>query len=145
MSRVFITAALALGTIAGALLVGGYASAGGDPPSQTPTYTTAQAARGSETYTKTCFVCHGANLDDGQFASPLKGPAFRQKWGGQGLDALFTIMTTQMPPDNPGGLGAATYADVLAFILSKNNVAPSPDRELPADMDALKGMLTPQE
>jgi S-disulfanyl-L-cysteine oxidoreductase SoxD len=108
-----------------------------------PTFTSAQAQRGQETYIAQCAQCHGDNLDNGQFAVPLKGPAFRQHWGGKGLDGPFEFMAQNMPPTNPGDLSAATYADVLAFILSKNGVAPG-TMELPADSEALKGMAAPQ-
>jgi mono/diheme cytochrome c family protein len=108
-----------------------------------PTFTSAQAQRGQETYIAQCAQCHGDNLDNGEFAVPLKGPAFRQHWGGRGLDAPFEFMVQNMPPTNPGGLSAATYADVLAFILSKNGVA-SGTTELPGDSAALKGMASPQ-
>jgi mono/diheme cytochrome c family protein len=108
-----------------------------------PTYTAAQAKRGEATYMGVCIECHGANLDDGQFAVPLKGPAFKNHWAGQGLDGPFNVMMTQMPPSNPGGLGANVYADVLAYILSKNGVAPG-SAELPADADALKALAAPK-
>lgn len=108
-----------------------------------PTYTGAQAQRGEQVYVAQCAQCHGDSLDNGQFASPLKGPAFRQQWGGQGLDAPFAFMSANMPPTNPGGLPVATYADVMAFILSKNGVAPGTS-ELPTDMDALKAMAAPK-
>ena len=38
-----------------------------------PTYTPAQATQGKQAYEKACSACHGANLDDGEFAPPLKG------------------------------------------------------------------------
>lgn len=108
-----------------------------------PSYTAAQAQRGAAIYVVECASCHGENLDDGQFALPLKGPAFRQRWGAKGLDGPFTVMTQQMPPTNPGGLGPAAYADVLAFVLSKNGVAAT-TTELPADASLLKGMAAPR-
>ena len=108
-----------------------------------PSYTAEQARRGGETYANECASCHGKHLDDGQFAVPLSGPAFKGHWGGGGLDGPFTVMTTMMPPSNPGGLGAPVYADVLAFILSNNGIAPS-DRELPYDTDKLQGLAAPK-
>lgn len=126
-----------------ALVVGvsGYALGAGvlKPPS----YTAAQATRGEATYVAACAQCHGMNLDDGQFAVPLKGPAFRNHWGGGGLDGPFNVMTTKMPPSNPGELPVETYADLLAFILSKNGV-PSGDSELPADATELEQMAAPR-
>ena len=108
-----------------------------------PSFTVDQARRGGETYANECAACHGMHLDDGQFAVPLSGPAFKAHWGSGGLDGPFTVMTTMMPPSNPGGLGAPTYADLLAFVLSNNGVAPS-NNELPYDLEKLKGLAAPK-
>ena len=48
-----------------------------------PTYTSGQAALGKQTYDGACAACHGGNLDDGEFAPPLKGVDFRLRWGGK--------------------------------------------------------------
>ena len=107
------------------------------------TFSAAQAQRGAAAYADNCAACHGDHLDDGQFAAPLKGPTFTAHFGSGGLDGPFNIMLTQMPPSNPGSLGAAVYADVLAYILSENGVDTSAT-DLPADADRLKGMATPR-
>jgi mono/diheme cytochrome c family protein len=109
----------------------------------TPTYTGAQAKRGEMIYMNNCVACHGDHLDNGEFGPPLAGPAFVQHWGGKGLDEPFTLISTTMPPDNPGGLGGATYADVMAFILRENGIASSAT-ELPSDLATLKGMAAPK-
>jgi mono/diheme cytochrome c family protein len=108
----------------------------------TPPFTADQAARGEAVYKAQCASCHGDHLDDGQFAAALKGPAFKAKWAGKTLDEAFVLMLTQMPPTDPGSLGAKAYADVLAFILARNGVAPS-GGELPADAAALKTLTIP--
>ena len=54
-----------------------------------PTYTSSQAAQGKQAYEKACAACHGTNLDDGEFAPPLKGVDFRLRWGGKPVEALF--------------------------------------------------------
>lgn len=105
-------------------------------------YTKAQAERGEAVYKANCAQCHGANLDDGQFATPLKGPAFAALWGGQGLDAPFDFMTAQMPPVAPGSLGTQAYADVLAYIISHNGIAEG-EKELPTDPQILKQIAAP--
>src|SRR5215510_14490815 len=74
-----------------------------------PTYTTAHAAQGKHAYEKACAACHGANLDDGEFAPTLKGVDFRLRWGGKPVEALFDQMTRTMPPGSPGSLGDETY------------------------------------
>ena len=82
-------------------------------------YTAAQAEQGQSAYVEHCASCHGQNMDDGAFAPPLKGVDFRQKWAGRAADALFTFTSTSMPPDRPGALGDARYADLLASSFRK--------------------------
>jgi len=102
--------------------------------------TRAQADRGRTEYTRNCVDCHGANLDDGEFGGPpLTGTAFKEKYFGTTADALFGFISTAMPPDRPGRLSAQTYADIAAFILSKNGIQPG-TAELPSDMDALANL-----
>lgn len=107
-----------------------------------PTYTAAQANRGRQTYAIKCAVCHGDQLNNGEFGPPLKGRTFRTRWGGKPLDRLFAAMAT-MPRGEPGSLGAASYAESMAFVLSQNGVAPSA-RELPANANALARMNFPK-
>jgi len=105
-------------------------------------YTAAQADLGKAVYSKACASCHGAELDDGEFAPPLKGAPFMQKWGGKSADEVFTYMSTRMPPDRPNGLGGETYAQVLAYVLSNNRIGVG-TLALPADATALKAMRIP--
>jgi len=107
-----------------------------------PTFTIAQAARGKDVYSQSCASCHGANVDDGEFAPPLKGADFRGRWGGKPVDALFSEMNTRMPPAAPGSLGDEKYAEVLAFLLQENAVAPGAI-DLPGDPQALKALMMP--
>src|SRR5262245_46936799 len=39
----------------------------------TPSFTDAQATQGKAAFDRNCVSCHGPNLDDGEFAPPLKG------------------------------------------------------------------------
>lgn len=107
-----------------------------------PTYTPAQAAQGRDAYAQDCASCHGASLDDGQFAPPLRGADFRNAWGGRTVEALFTYAATKMPPASPGSLGDARYAQVIAHLLQQNGVAAG-TRDLPSDPEALKAMVIP--
>jgi mono/diheme cytochrome c family protein len=50
----------------------------------------AQSEMGRSDYTRNCAQCHGQNLDDGEFAPPLKGADFNAKWGGKPADTLLT-------------------------------------------------------
>ena len=84
----------------------------------------AQAAAGKTAYAQNCAGCHGDNLDDGQFAPPIKGTAFAAQWGGKTAGDLFNYISTKMPPSNAGGLGDAVYLQVAAFILQSNGVQP---------------------
>jgi PQQ-dependent dehydrogenase (methanol/ethanol family) len=108
-------------------------------------YTEAQADRGRTAFQTSCASCHGPNLDDGSFGPPLKGIEFRSKWGSgarESLDSLFTATSTRMPPDRPGGLGDATYADLLAFIVQENGTTAGAT-ELPSEATALQAMAAP--
>ena len=107
-----------------------------------PTYTREQAAQGQAGYAQSCATCHGPNLDDGQFAAPLKGSVFRQQWGSKSVEELFTYVSTRMPPASPASLGAERYAQILAYMLQQSGIAPG-TRALPADAEALKAMVLP--
>ncbi|MGE3704509.1 MAG: PQQ-binding-like beta-propeller repeat protein, partial [Vicinamibacterales bacterium] len=105
-------------------------------------FTEAQAEEGRGVYAQQCASCHGANLDDGAYGPPLLGNDFRQKWGSRSLDALFTYTSERMPPTQPGTLGDARYAQLIAFMLQENGVAPG-STELPADPARLAAMASP--
>src|SRR5271156_3350296 len=85
------------------------------------TFTAAQANEGQSGYNQNCAGCHGRNLDDGEFAPPVKGSAFRQQWSGKSVGELFNYVSAKMPPGNAGGLGDSVYRQVTAFILQSNN------------------------
>ncbi len=116
--------------------MGGATDASGDTR-QAATFTATQVAAGKTEYAAHCTDCHGPNLNDGEFGGPpLKGEAFRSKWFGQPASALIGFANTTMPPDSPGRLPLETYAEIVAYVLSENGVAPG-TRALPADMEAL--------
>lgn len=106
-------------------------------------YTADQAAQGKAAYRQNCAGCHGDNLDDGEFAPPLVGPGFSQKWGGKTVAALFTTTSSKMPPSSPGSLGNQTYAQLLAYLLQQNGVQPR-GGELPSDSKSLAAMMIPR-
>ena len=91
-----------------ALQYSGYLSA---QALNSPTFTAAQATMGKDAYAQNCASCHGNNVDDGEFAPPLKGVEFRQRWGGKSLDALFTDISTRMPTAAPGSLERRDQCD----------------------------------
>jgi alcohol dehydrogenase (cytochrome c) len=108
-----------------------------------PGFTAAQADRGKTAYDNSCANCHGSNLDDGEFGPALKGTAFRQKWGVQPPAALFSYTLQKMPPANPGQLGAQVYADLEAYILQANGVAPGAAELTAAELGGGMGAQPP--
>src|SRR5690349_6889792 len=91
-------------------------------------YSDAQAGRGRTLYIQNCSRCHGADLS-GNFETPPLVGRFMPYWSGSTLDALFDYVSTAMPLDHPGALGAGANTDILAYIL-KSNELPSGAREL---------------
>lgn len=109
-------------------------------------FTEAQAARGRQTYAGACALCHGRRLngapDDPDMVStpPLARARFLRRWEGRSLAALLAYTRATMPEDNPGSLAEAEYADVVAYLLSMNEMPPG-DGELPADLGSLAGIV----
>lgn len=100
-------------------------------------YTAAQAKRGETVYGASCSSCHAPDLSGSGQAPSLTGKEFNDAWSGQTLADLFDRVQTTMPADAPGTLKPGETADVVAFMLSKDNF-PAGDVELPADAAALK-------
>jgi mono/diheme cytochrome c family protein len=101
-------------------------------------FTAEQAGRGQTAYRRGCQDCHGSNLNDGEFGgAPLNGQYFSRHWGSGSAAALYGFVRVKMPPDRPGKLNPQTYADLIAFLLSKNGYQPGA-AELPPDPDALE-------
>jgi mono/diheme cytochrome c family protein len=87
-------------------------------------YTAAQATRGEALFRNSCGNCHPS--------SEFSSAGFRAKWGGGSVLTLVEQIRTSMPLDNPGGLSAADYAAVVAYVLRLNGY-PAGDAELPTD------------
>lgn len=104
-------------------------------------YTPEQARRGENLYFENCAVCHGGALQGLEENPPLSGRLFVKKWTGGPLAALYGYINTQMPLGQPGVLGAAGTADVVAYILSGNGFVAG-TKELPADIKALRNIKT---
>ena len=107
-----------------------------------PTFTREQAAAGSDVYARNCASCHGEALDDGEFAPPLRGVQFLLRWGGRPADALFTNISTLMPPTAPGTLENARYVEVMAYVLQQNSLNAG-TQPLSSDPAALAAMMMP--
>lgn len=92
-------------------------------------YSAAQADRGEQRFKTSCSSCH----TPGSFG----GGAFADRWNGQTMGEVFEFVSNAMPENDPGGLPAEEYANVLAFILKVNGYK-SGDIDLPATTADLK-------
>jgi alcohol dehydrogenase (cytochrome c) len=139
-TRLVLSAALC-----GAVQLCAQAPAGGGRgqiPQAEPLFTSAQAAAGKSAYAQNCASCHGASIDDGEFAPPLRGAAFLGKYAGKPAADLFTYVSTKMPPGNPGSVGGAVYAQVIAYILQQNGL-PTGNTEFASSAAALASIDIP--
>ena len=132
--------AVRVAALAGLAFTASTVDAGQAQPRREPaTYTAEQADAGFAAYAQHCASCHGENLDDGPFAPPLRGTAFRETWLPRSVEALFTLTSTTMPEDRPGVLDDETVTDLVALMLQENGVEAS-GAALPADPDLLAGL-----
>jgi mono/diheme cytochrome c family protein len=105
-----------------------------------PSFTEDQVERGHAAYRHNCQDCHGMSLNDGEFGgAPLNGAYFAKHWGEGNVAGLYGYIRAKMPPDRPGKLNPQTYADITAFLLSRNGYATNAT-ELPTETDALQRM-----
>jgi mono/diheme cytochrome c family protein len=106
-------------------------------------YTAEQAKRGEPLYASRCGQCHAGDLtgyaDDYNPAPELTGDPFVKAWDTFTLADMFDKISKTMPQDEPGILKPEQYAEVIAFILQVGKY-PAGTTELPANMDALKGI-----
>lgn len=85
-------------------------------PTDTPSYTLAQADQGKLQYQKHCAKCHGENLKDGRFGTPLVGDLFYGIWGGQSVKDLLAYTEANMPLLSPGELSRKEYLEIFAYM-----------------------------
>jgi cytochrome c len=108
-------------TAACALILAGTALAQStSEPASKGVYTKAQATRGAALYEAECARCHGGAMEGIDVAPPLSGARFLSNWTGQPISALATRIRTTMPLDEPGKLGQAASADLVAALLDAN-------------------------
>lgn len=107
-----------------------------------PSLTRAQVDVGRIAYDGYCAVCHGSTLTNGTFGTPLAGQYFQRQWSGRSVAALFERSRRTMPPALPASLPAATYADILAYVLEVNGAGVG-DVALPTDVERLSEMRIP--
>lgn len=92
-------------------------------------YTEEQATRGDGEQQSNCSACHGTEN--------YSGAAFAKAWIGRTAFDLFDQLKTTMPEDNPGGLSAQQYTDVIAYIF-KINGFPAGTEPLSTDPEVLR-------
>jgi len=100
-------------------------------------YTEEQGTRGEAIYFASCVLCHRPEMNGSQVVPPLVGDAFLGKWSRRTAGDLFEWMRTSMPPVVTARLQPHEYADVLAYILSRNRL-PAGLQELAADFGTLQ-------
>jgi mono/diheme cytochrome c family protein len=118
LSMLFVTTALAVATFTSELAAA--------TPMQSKSvwdgvYTQQQADRGAATFASTCARCHAAapNGDEGR---NLVGKGFWDSFRESTVDHLLDYVSRNMPNGAGGSLSANTYADLVAFILNKNDL-----------------------
>jgi mono/diheme cytochrome c family protein len=105
-----------------------------DPPPRTTqdgVYTSKQAERGKEGYKQSCAGCHPLDWYRG---------GVMKSWDGAPLANLLDALSTTMPQNNPGSLKRREYLDLLAYILSLNDM-PTGSEELPIPADDLRKIV----
>jgi mono/diheme cytochrome c family protein len=85
-------------------------------------YTEQQAASGAITFSASCARCHSSEPNGGEEGKRLAGDHFWQSFRESTVDALLDFVSRNMPNGAPGTLSASAYADVVAFILSRNGL-----------------------
>ena len=91
-------------------------------------YTATQAQRGQEVFTSVCSECHASE--------DWTETAFKSRWTGKPVYQLFYQIHNTMPYGAPSSLTRQQYTDIVAYILSLNNL-PTGGAELGSDDDSL--------
>jgi mono/diheme cytochrome c family protein len=105
-------------------------------------YTEAQAKRGKDQFEYSCARCHLSTLegDPGRDVPALVGEDFLADWRNHPVGDLFVSISKSMPADSPATLDAATYVDILVYILQVNKF-PAGNEELGPEMRRLESIV----
>ena len=95
-------------------------------------YTEEQATRGETTYEQECATCHLADLLGDGIAPALTGAAFDFRWSDLSVGDMFVAIRATMPQGAPASLSPQGYADIVAYMLKRNDF-PAGDVELPPE------------
>lgn len=110
---------------------------------QDASYTTEQAGRGEDVYADNCAGCHGSGLGGQAEAPGLIGLGIRNTFfTDQTASSMFDFLSAAMPQQAPGSLTPQQYADLTAFLMSKNRI-PAGATELPPDSAVLATLKVP--
>jgi mono/diheme cytochrome c family protein len=112
------------------------------PAGTVSSYTDEQATRGKPAYTDNCSVCHGTTLGGSGETPALAGKGFRERWFIGSPQPFFDYIHSNMPQQAPGSLDPQTYADIGAYLMSRNHV-PAGTAELPPDDASLANIVLP--
>src|SRR5215831_1803263 len=93
-------------------------------------FSNAQLTQGRFEYSQKCAVCHGTQLEGGG-APALKGTAFAAQWNGKQLKELYSYVYHNMPLGQASVLPGQDYADIVAYLLSRNGVAGGTEKFTP--------------
>lgn len=99
-------------------------------------YTEEQRRRGEAVYVASCSLCHKPDMTGAEVVPPLIGEAFLSRWNTRTAGDLFEFVRRSMPFGNTPKLSDREYADVLAYVLGRNQF-PAGDAELTPDFAAL--------
>ncbi len=111
-------------------------------PGTIMSYTEDQAKRGKKAYADNCAGCHGTTLGGSGEAPTVVGQGFRERWFVGSPEPIYDYISSNMPQGAGGSLPPETYADIVAYLMSKNKV-PAGDAELPHDTAALANIVLP--
>lgn len=89
---------------------------------QPASYSDAQAEAGNRIYQQNCAVCHLPDLQGSFEASALAGSNFISNWTNRRVSELLDQLKRSMPPQAPGSLNDSEYTNLVAFLLSANEV-----------------------
>ncbi len=88
-------------------------------------YTEAQAQSGSQLYQQNCAACHLPDLQGAFEAPALRGNNFTGNWRNRNVVDLLNLVKRTMPPQAPASLTDSEYTNLVAFLLSANDIATS--------------------
>jgi mono/diheme cytochrome c family protein len=101
-------------------------------------YTTAQAGQGKPLYDEKCASCHGSMASVTPDMAPLLNDhVFRTTWNDRSVGELFDRIRDTMPQNEPATLSPQQTVEIIAYILSANNL-PAGEEALAQDVETLK-------